>query len=102
MAIIMYRCMIASYILLLKIYTNTIFLSNPGLKSVAIALQRQPKFGLEINHLLAFDLAVLVRIDMVEPLLSYFIIIIIIIIALRHVYRFTVYIGGNSYSLYKI
>ena len=30
------------------------------------------------------------------------IIIIIIIIALRHVYRFTVYIGSNSYSSYKV
>ena len=25
-----------------------------------------------------------------------------IIIALRHVYRFTVYIGSNSYSSYKV
>ena len=30
------------------------------------------------------------------------IIIIIIIIALQHVYRFTVYIGSNSYSSYNI
>ena len=34
--------------------------------------------------------------------IAYFIIIIIIIIALRHVCRFTVYIGSNSYSSYKV